>query len=67
MEENKKYNDEEVWYCETCLSLKIMNFGEDEIVPCYCAVCGSTDIGTIHIDEWEKKYVKKNHKKYLNK
>lgn len=52
MKENK-YNEEEVWYCRSCLSLKIINFGDDEIVPCYCGEsdCGSTDIGTTDIHE----------------
>lgn len=68
MEENK-YNEDHVWYCKSCLSLKIINLGEDEIVPCYCGEsdCGSTDIGTMDIMEWEKIYKKTYHKRFISK
>lgn len=44
------YDDEEVFYCGTCLSLKILNSSntgedmEDDLLPCYCGDCSSTDI-----------------------
>lgn len=62
---NNKYNDEPVWYCRTCLSLKVINL-EDEMVPCYCGDinCGSTDIGTTSNDNWEKMYKRRYHKKF---
>lgn len=44
------YNDEPVYYCKHCLSLKIRSAGEQD----FCDVCGSTDIGTASIFEWEK-------------
>lgn len=44
------YNEEPVWYCRSCLSLKVFNSsGSDydidgDTTPCYCDECGSTDI-----------------------
>ena len=61
------YNEEDVWYCSSCLSLKIVNLGEDELVPCYCGTCCSTDITTCDIDKWEELYRKRYKKNYLNK
>lgn len=50
---NEELNDDQVWYCRTCLSLKVMNLGDFEMVPCYCGVesCGSTDIGVTTFEE----------------
>ena len=44
---NEDYNEEKVAYCKSCLSLRIVNLGDDDIVPYYCddKGCGSTDIG----------------------
>ena len=69
MSELVNYNEEQVWYCKTCLSLKVMNLGDFEMVPCYCGeeTCGSTDIGTATIEEWEEMYNKKYKKKFVNK
>ena len=61
------YNDDDVWYCSSCLSLKIVNLGEDELVPCYCASCGSTDVTTSHVDDWDRMYKKRYGKNYINK
>ena len=46
-----------------------MNLGDFEMVPCYCGedACGSTDIGTATIEEWEAMYNKKYKKKFANK
>ena len=52
----EEYNDVPVWFCDTCLSLNILNSSgsekdiDNDIVPCYCGSCGSTDIanGNIH-------------------
>ena len=44
------YEEEPIWYCRSCLSMKILNSsGTDEDfledpTPCYCDDCGSTDI-----------------------
>ena len=47
------YNDIPVFYCRKCLSLCIL---EDSEYGDYCQECGSTDIGQIQIEEWEKLY-----------
>ncbi len=66
---NEELNDDQVWYCRTCLSLKVMNLGDFEMVPCYCGVesCGSTDIGVTTFEEWDLMYQKKYKRKYINK
>ena len=46
------YNDEPVHYCKQCLSLKIKIVGKFD----FCDDCGSTDIITAHVDEWDKLY-----------
>lgn len=48
---DKDYNDEPVFYCTSCLSLKIMNDDQDGDIPCYCDDCGSCDISEGHIEE----------------
>jgi hypothetical protein len=61
MEEYKtkeEYNEEEVHYCTKCLSLRIryiQGMSESE----YCDSCGSTEIDTTNILDWEDKYQKK--------
>lgn len=52
------YNEEPVFYCRKCLSLKIRD------VECienseYCDDCGSTDIAQANIEEWDAMYVAK--------
>jgi hypothetical protein len=54
---NKKesYDDEPVFYCKRCLSLKIKPiplFNNQD----YCEDCGSADIGKCNIEEWLKLY-----------
>ena len=46
------YNDEPVHYCKQCLSLKIKIVGKFD----FCDDCGSTEIATAHVDEWDKLY-----------
>lgn len=49
------YDEEPVYYCRHCLSLKVMRMaGMDDL--CYCDKCGSTDIGTENIRVWELQY-----------
>lgn len=56
------YNDEPVYYCKRCLSLKIMRMkGFDDI--CYCDKCGSTDIESAQIEEWQAMYNERYNKK----
>jgi hypothetical protein len=44
------YEEEPIWYCRSCLSMRILNSsGTDEDfledpTPCSCDDCGSTDI-----------------------
>lgn len=46
------YNNEPVYYCKQCLSLKIKTIGKFD----FCDDCGSTNIDTTHIDEWDRQY-----------
>jgi len=67
------YEEEPIWYCRSCLSMKILNSsGTDEDfledpTPCYCDDCGSTDIavtGKYGIEEInELRYKKTKFKK----
>jgi len=64
----KDYNeDKDVWYCQSCLSLRIVNLSDDEMIPCYCDKCTSTDIGVISIENWESLYEGRYGKKYISK
>lgn len=56
-----QYNEIPVYYCSSCLSLKIITLdGQD-----FCDKCGSIDIKKASIDEWEELYEEKNSNKYL--
>ena len=46
------YNNEPVYYCRHCLSLKIKVVGGYD----FCDECGSTNITTAHIEDCEKLY-----------
>jgi len=52
------YDEDVVYYCNSCFSLKILNSSgveddiEDDPVPCHCGVCGSTDISTSLIEDY---------------
>lgn len=56
------YNNEPVFYCENCLSLRIR--GIDDFG--YCDECSSTDIGQCSIEEWENLYQARFGHKYLD-
>lgn len=56
------YNNEPVYYCSECLSLKIRDIDGTD----YCDKCGSTNINQTHIYEWEQMYNKKYNGNYLN-
>lgn len=56
------YNNEPVYYCTQCLSLRIRTLEDTE----YCDKCGSTNIEQTHIREWEHMYAKKYSGNYLN-
>jgi len=64
------YDLEPVWYCDTCLSLKILNSSgveediDGDMTPCHCGDCGSTDVATGNIhDILEIKKIRKQFKK----
>lgn len=55
------YNNEPVYYCRHCLSLKIKVVGGYD----FCDECGSTSIATTHIENWEKLYEERYGNKFL--
>lgn len=63
MEEN--YNDIPVYYCRDCLSLKIGSIVASQIVD-YCMDCGSTNIDSTHINNWETLYEDKYKTKFIS-
>lgn len=56
MTEKTNYDDEPVFYCANCLSLKIV---ADDVIGDYCMDCGCADIRQTQIEDWEKKYLVK--------
>lgn len=60
----QEYNDEPVFYCKQCLSLKIQTLGD---YIDYCEPCGCTDIASTHIDEWKQLYRERYHKDFIEK
>lgn len=66
LEKNPEYNQEPVYYCTKCLSLKIMGVSDCDDYD-YCDDCGNTNIAQCNIEEWEKMYEKKYGIKLLNK
>lgn len=55
------YNNEPVFYCSECLSLRIRSLDDTD----YCDKCGSTSIEKTHINEWETMYAKKYNESYI--
>ena len=62
--QNDIYNKEPVFYCKSCLSLKI-RFIQSIQDSDYCDECGSTDIEQCSVKEWEEKYKKRYGHSYL--
>ena len=63
------YEEEPIWYCRSCLSMRILNSSgtdedfTDDPTPCYCDDCGGTDIavtGKYGISEIEELRSKQN-------
>lgn len=52
LREEQNYNDIPVHYCERCLSLKI-RFVQGLSNSEYCDECGSTEVNTMHINDWK--------------
>jgi hypothetical protein len=53
--DSSNYNDEPVFYCKNCLSLKVKMVATGLDLD-FCDECGSTDIEQAHIEEWRKLY-----------
>lgn len=66
MDKKEEYNDEPVFYCKECLSLKIKTVMHGLDLD-YCDDCGATNIEKIHIEDWEKLYKERYGFNYLNK
>ena len=66
MGDKKEFNDEPVFYCKNCLSLKIKTVpGMIELD--YCDDCGSTDISKTNIETWRQLYKDRFGFDYLDK
>ena len=65
MVNNSDFNNEPVFYCKHCLSLKIRDAGLPELL--YCDECGSTEVLSANIKQWEEIYKEKHGFRYLDK
>lgn len=65
-EQEKQYNDEPVFYCRRCLSLNIRQFPLN-VDQGYCDDCGTVDVGSTSIEEWNKMYEEKYGHPYIVK
>lgn len=61
---DNKYNEDPVYYCEHCLSLHII---EEPEGICYCKKCGSTQINTASLNEYDALHLNKFGTKLFNK
>lgn len=57
----EEYNNEPVFFCKHCLSLRIRSTEDID----YCDTCGSSEIGEASIDDWGELYKLKYNHKYL--
>ena len=55
LKEEVNYNDEPVFYCERCMSLRV-RFVQSLSNSEYCDVCGSTDIEQTNIEDWRQQF-----------
>lgn len=55
------YNNEPVLFCSECLSLRIMSLEDTD----FCDKCGSTNIASSSIKDWEDLYFKKYNHKFI--
>ncbi len=60
------YNMEPIFYCEKCLSLKIRDVEHIENSE-YCDECGSTEIKTANINDWDSMYIARYGHSFLDK
>ena len=63
-DKQKQYDEEPVFYCKNCLSLKIRSVPNMEDSE-FCDECSSTDIGQCSIEEWEQMYKQRYGHSYL--
>lgn len=61
--ENNPYNEEPVYYCKHCLSLRIKTAPHCDLP--YCESCNSTFVDQISIEEWESLYKERYGINYL--
>ena len=66
MGNSKDFNDEPVFYCKGCLSLRIKSVAPGLGLD-YCDECGCTDIEQVHIEEWRTLYKARYGFDYLTK
>ena len=57
MVNNSDFNNEPVFYCKHCLSLRIRDAGLSDLL--FCDKCGSADILSTDIETWENIYKEK--------
>lgn len=62
----EQYNEEPVFYCKNCLSLRIKTVQVGSNLE-YCDECGSTDIEQTNIEEWRAIYKDRYGIDFLNK
>lgn len=55
LREEINYNEEPVFYCERCLSLKV-RFVNGLPNSEYCDDCGATEIAQTDIEDWRNKF-----------
>lgn len=65
-EKKKMYNDEPIYYCKSCLSLRVKTVRVNSNLD-YCDECGSTDIEQAHIEEWQRLHKERYGIDYLDK
>lgn len=63
---SNEYNEEPVFYCKNCLSLKVKIVPVDSDLD-YCDDCGSTNIEHTNIHDWENLYKERYGTFFLNK
>lgn len=59
--EDTDYNNEPVYYCDCCLSLRI----KTECGIDYCDKCGSTKVVSSSVSIWRQRYKRKYGREFL--
>lgn len=63
-DKKEEYNNEPVYYCKQCLSLKVLGIPGFTDLD-FCDDCGSSNIGRTNIWDWIDKYRDKYGKDFL--